>query len=187
MRSSIWSCSGWGLPCHRCHHRRGALLPHLFTLTSRPHGRTPRRWRDPHPADARRFVFCGTFRGLTPPRRYLAPCPWSPDFPPPRVEAATARSTPAAHSVTRERHVSSARPCRSDTHRRLAPGPAIRERTRTVRRAGVTGADPVRAPPHPIRAGSDHARVRRPIRVTRGPGPPPAPGPGDTARSAARR
>ena len=32
-RSPIWSCSGWGLPCHRCHHRRGALLPHLFTLT----------------------------------------------------------------------------------------------------------------------------------------------------------
>ena len=31
-RSPIWSCSGWGLPCHRCCHRRGALLPHLFTL-----------------------------------------------------------------------------------------------------------------------------------------------------------
>ena len=29
----IWSCSGWGLPCHRCYHRRGALLPHHFTLT----------------------------------------------------------------------------------------------------------------------------------------------------------
>jgi len=29
----IWSCSVWGLPCrlHRC--LRGALLPHLFTLT----------------------------------------------------------------------------------------------------------------------------------------------------------
>ena len=32
-RSPIWSCSGRGLPCHRCYHRRGALLPHLFTLT----------------------------------------------------------------------------------------------------------------------------------------------------------
>ncbi len=31
--SPIWPCSGWGLPCHRCYHRRGALLPHLFTLT----------------------------------------------------------------------------------------------------------------------------------------------------------
>lgn len=37
-RSSIWSCSGWGLPCHwRC-RQRGALLPHHFTLTSRPEG-----------------------------------------------------------------------------------------------------------------------------------------------------
>ena len=32
-RSPIWSRSRWGLPCHRCCHRRGALLPHLFTLT----------------------------------------------------------------------------------------------------------------------------------------------------------
>lgn len=31
----------------------------------------------------RRFAFCCTFRGLAPPRRYLAPCPGSPDFPPP--------------------------------------------------------------------------------------------------------
>ena len=29
----IWFCSGWGLPCHGCYHPRGALLPHLFTLT----------------------------------------------------------------------------------------------------------------------------------------------------------
>jgi hypothetical protein len=32
----IWSFCRWGLPCHRCHHRRGALLPHHFTLTARP-------------------------------------------------------------------------------------------------------------------------------------------------------
>jgi len=29
----IWSCSGWGLPCHTCYQVRGALLPHHFTLT----------------------------------------------------------------------------------------------------------------------------------------------------------
>jgi len=47
-----------------CCHPRGALLPHLFTLAG---------------AEAlRRYVFCGTFRGLTPPRRYLAPCPAEP-------------------------------------------------------------------------------------------------------------
>jgi len=58
----IWSCSEWGLPCHFCYQKRGALLPHPFTLTSRS-------WR---------FAFCCTGRGLTPPRRYLALCPVEP-------------------------------------------------------------------------------------------------------------
>jgi hypothetical protein len=31
---SIRSCSKWGLPCLRCHHQSGELLPRLFTLTS---------------------------------------------------------------------------------------------------------------------------------------------------------
>jgi hypothetical protein len=31
-----WSCSRWGLPCRRRCRRRGALLPHPFTLTRRP-------------------------------------------------------------------------------------------------------------------------------------------------------
>jgi len=30
----IRSCSRWGLPCRRRCRRRGALLPHLFTLTA---------------------------------------------------------------------------------------------------------------------------------------------------------
>ena len=33
MKAPIWSCSKWGLPCHNCYQLRGALLPHLFTLT----------------------------------------------------------------------------------------------------------------------------------------------------------
>ena len=37
----IWSCSEWGLPCHQCCHQRGALLPHLFTLTNPTHA----KWR----------------------------------------------------------------------------------------------------------------------------------------------
>ena len=50
-----------------CYQSRGALLPHLFTLT------------DQGPEDDnRRYIFCGTFHGLTPPRRYLAPCPKEP-------------------------------------------------------------------------------------------------------------
>jgi len=48
-----------------CCHARGALLPHLFTLTSAG-------------LALRRFVFCGTFRRLAPPRHYLAPCPVEP-------------------------------------------------------------------------------------------------------------
>ena len=35
----IWSCSVRGFACHRCCHRRGALLPHLFTLALRELGR----------------------------------------------------------------------------------------------------------------------------------------------------
>jgi hypothetical protein len=31
----IWSCSVRGFACHSCYHERGALLPHLFTLTPR--------------------------------------------------------------------------------------------------------------------------------------------------------
>ena len=34
-RISIWSCFEWGLPCHDCYQPCGALLPHLFTLTSK--------------------------------------------------------------------------------------------------------------------------------------------------------
>jgi hypothetical protein len=59
--SPIWSCSGRGLPCHSCRQERGELLPRLFTLTA------TRRLR--------RYVFCGTFRGITPPGCYPASCP----------------------------------------------------------------------------------------------------------------
>ncbi len=54
----IQPCTGWGLPCRRCCHRRGALLPHHFTLTRQ----------------AGRCIFCGTFHELALSRRYLAPC-----------------------------------------------------------------------------------------------------------------
>ncbi len=60
----IWSCSEWGLPCHLCYHRRGALLPHHFNLTG--------------PAGLRRYIFCGTFHRFTPSRRYLALYPVEP-------------------------------------------------------------------------------------------------------------
>ena len=31
-----WSCSRWGFPCRRRCRRRGALLPHRFTLAAHP-------------------------------------------------------------------------------------------------------------------------------------------------------
>jgi hypothetical protein len=67
----IRSCSRWGLPCRfRC-RTRGALLPHLFTLTcplplSFPRKRGRVGW-------GKRFVLCGTFPGVAPAGCYPAP------------------------------------------------------------------------------------------------------------------
>jgi hypothetical protein len=58
----IRSCSRCGLPCRfRC-RTRGALLPHLFTLT-----------RPSLLGDGKRFVLCGTVPGVAPAGRYPAP------------------------------------------------------------------------------------------------------------------
>ena len=57
-----WSCSRWGFPCRRRCRRRGALLPHRFTLAVRRTFRTDRR-----------CTFCGTFPGVAPAGRYPAP------------------------------------------------------------------------------------------------------------------
>src|SRR6202047_3801818 len=56
----IWSCSVWGLPCPPHYCDSGALLPHLFTLTSA--------------SPPRRYILCGTFRqpGLNPASRTLS-------------------------------------------------------------------------------------------------------------------
>src|SRR4026209_2837486 len=69
----IWSCSVRGFACHRRYRRRGALLPHLFTLTP------PSR-------------LAGLRRGgmFSVPLSVRLPCPgvtrrialWSSDFPP---------------------------------------------------------------------------------------------------------
>ena len=57
-------CSRRGLPCRRRCRRRGALLPHPFTLApaaSQASGRS---------------AFCGAFPGVAPAGRYPAPCPF---------------------------------------------------------------------------------------------------------------
>ena len=53
-------CSRWGLPCRPRCRVRGALLPHLFTLTAC--------------RSTRRFDLCGAFPGVAPAGRYPAPC-----------------------------------------------------------------------------------------------------------------
>jgi len=64
--SPIWSCSGWGLPCHACCQTRGALLPHHFTLTCRAGG-----------------IFSVALSvDSRPPGVTWHPARWSPDFPP---------------------------------------------------------------------------------------------------------
>jgi hypothetical protein len=66
-----WSCSRWGFPCRRRCRRRGALLPHHFTLAARRVSR-----------DGPAVYFLWHFPWGRP-RRALpgtAP-PWSPDFP----------------------------------------------------------------------------------------------------------
>ncbi len=65
--SPIWSCSGWGLPCHGCCQPRGALLPHHFTLTCASTG----------------GIFSVALSvGSRLPGVTWHPALWSPDFPP---------------------------------------------------------------------------------------------------------
>ena len=64
-RLPIWSCSVRGFACHRPYSRRGALLPHLFTIACDTPAGAPRQL----------CVFCATFRQVTLPGRYPAHCP----------------------------------------------------------------------------------------------------------------
>jgi len=136
-RPPIWPCSGWGLPCHLRYRRRGALLPHHFTLTG--------------PCGLRRYIFCGTFRGLAPPRHYLAPCPAEPGLssPPAETGGATIRPTPG-------RYLSHPIACSQDTNESTEWGRS-RSTRKNVRNSAdcLTDSDPVSA----ISATAGHART----------------------------
>ena len=69
----VWPCSKWGLPCRLCCQRRGALLPHHFTLTR------ARQAIGEHVGGVFSAALSITSRrpGVT---RHFAL--WSPDFPP---------------------------------------------------------------------------------------------------------
>jgi hypothetical protein len=63
-------------------------------------------------ADPGRYIFCGTFRGLASPRRYLAPCRRSPDFPPRPTTGVIGWSDCLADSAATIDHVSPERQAR---------------------------------------------------------------------------
>ena len=93
----IWACWRWGLPCHRGHPRRGALLPHLFTLTlgMRPKLRVPACGQRRNPGRMSRAVcflwhFPSARAGL--PLATTVPCPVRTFLP---ADADPRRSTPA--------------------------------------------------------------------------------------------
>jgi hypothetical protein len=75
-------CSRWGLPCRLRCRKRGALLPHRFTLAAAPPAHpspleggfvcSP-RMRGGQGRGPRRSVFCGTFPRVAPAGRYPAP------------------------------------------------------------------------------------------------------------------
>src|ERR1700742_353 len=62
-------CSRWGLPCRLRCRSRGALLPHLFTLTAPSFSSAASGGG----GVGERFVLCGTFPGVAPAGRYPAP------------------------------------------------------------------------------------------------------------------
>ncbi len=70
--------------------------------------------------DGRRYIFCGTFRRLAPPRRYLAPCPVEPGLSSPA--GATARLTLACTIQDRDRPIQA----RLNPRNPRAPGDTLR-------------------------------------------------------------
>src|SRR5688572_1711769 len=81
----IWSCSVRGFACHRRYRRRGALLPHLFTLT-------PRLGTASRPCLARGGIFSvPLIRQVALPGRYPAHCPVEFGLSSPRRESSGGR------------------------------------------------------------------------------------------------
>jgi hypothetical protein len=98
-------CSRWGLPCRLRCRSRGALLPHLFTLTRlrslRCYGAASRGLsrRSPEGAKTERFVLCGTFPEVVPACAKKAP----PDVIRHRMSMEPGLSSRAAFRPVRER------------------------------------------------------------------------------------
>jgi len=82
----IWSFSEWGLPCRPCHHARGALLPHRFTLTDVPK----------HAGGLFSVALSLSSRSVAVDNHSD---PWSPDFPP-RLSCVAGRSERPSRRLT---------------------------------------------------------------------------------------
>ena len=82
---AIWPCTGWGLPCPRCHHRGGELLPRHFTLIL------------PYRKDG--VVSVALSVGLPRPAVSGHPAQWCSDFPPFPLGRAAARRPCTFHRV----------------------------------------------------------------------------------------
>ena len=143
----IWPCSGRGLPSHRCCHRRGALLPHPFTLTARPSA--PRR-RPRGGLLSAALSASSRFPGVT-----WRPVLWSPDFP-----LATRAQAPAASGCLASSPASLTLGTRDvkPSHDCLAPRREhLRPRVARLARSGSTTTSTRRCPKGP-NASSPSAR-----------------------------
>src|SRR6185369_10381214 len=80
---------------------RGALLPHLFTLTG---SAGFQRLAAPRPCGNRRYVLCGTFRKTrferVPPAVSRHAALWRPDFPPPPIVKMNRSGYPTARPTS---------------------------------------------------------------------------------------
>jgi len=138
-----------------CYHRRGALLPHHFTLTSRS-------WR---------YIFCCTCRRLAPPRRYLAPCPAEPGLSSRKIisqrlsgrlqdtlyliSASACRQTCAAHLCPKGR----SHTCSRTSQCRLAPFASLRFNINHNKLWGIKPEEIKKTGWSPL----DRSRIPRPI------------------------
>src|SRR5690606_34480580 len=120
--------------------RVGFTLPHALprarcALTAPFH---------PYRARARRYIFCGTFRGLAPPRRYLAPCPMEPGLSSGNESRRLlGRLRRAAYRLSRRRQVPSAP---LPLSRRPARPPASAGRRRSAERRSAPRSAPPLGP-----------------------------------------
>src|SRR5918993_1533089 len=117
-RLPIWSCSVRGFACRFCYQKRGALLPHLFTLTRH------------HPKATASGIFSVPL-SVGFPRPGITRCTalWSSDFPLPRAFRPKTVTHSSGHPAN----------CNTPLYRRLRFAPSARGQFATLARNGGAG------------------------------------------------